>query len=76
MITLGWVDKFDGSFAITMPKQRAASKLPIELASNQISTYAHTVNSAKEAKMLLGEKGVSELYTDFLRPLYSENSAP
>ena len=66
---LAWVDKFNAPVAVTMPKSRAESTLPIELAERNIPTYVHTVNSVKESEKYLTTFGVSEIYTDFLQPL-------
>ena len=63
---LKWADEFHGPFAITMPKTRAESNLPKQLAEKNISTYVHTVNSAEEADFFLDNFGVTEIYTDFL----------
>ncbi len=66
---LRWIDNFDGSFAVTMPEKRAETALPTALAKKNISTYVHTVNNAGKAKRFITEKGVTEIYTDFLPPL-------
>ena len=65
---LAWVDKFDGPFAITMPKDRAASDLPKKLAEKGIPTYVHTVNTSEEAHKFINDFSVTEIYTDFLPP--------
>ena len=63
-----WADQFNGPFAITMPKDRAASDLPRRLAEKNIPTYVHTVNTVEELNKFVKEFGVTEIYTDFLRP--------
>ncbi len=63
---LNWIDKFEGSFAITMPKDYAKTKLPRELSKKKIPSYVHTVNEAKEKDYFLNQQLVSEIYTDFL----------
>ena len=65
---LAWVDKFDGPFAITMPKNRGTSDLPRKLATKHIPTYVHTINSLEEKNRLVSNFGVTEIYTDFLYP--------
>ena len=65
---LDWVDKFDGPFAITMPKSRGTSNLPRKLASKDIPTYVHTINTVEEMNTLVKKFEVTEIYTDFLRP--------
>lgn len=65
---LKWVDKFKGSFAITMPKNRASSNLARELAKKHIPTYVHTINTLEERNKFINEFGVTEIYTDFLLP--------
>lgn len=65
---LAWVDKFDGPFAITMPKNRGISDLPKNLATKHIPTYVHTINSLEEKNRLVNTFGVTEIYTDFLHP--------
>ena len=65
---LHWTEKFDGLFAITMPKNRATSDLPRRLAERRIPTYVHTVNTVEEAHKFINDFGVMEIYTDFLRP--------
>ena len=65
---LAWADKFDGPFAVTMPKNRAKSDLPRKLAEKRIPTYVHTVNTLEEANEFVNDFGVTEIYTDFLRP--------
>jgi phosphoglycerol transferase len=65
---LNWVDKFKGPFAITMPKERANSPLPVMLAKKHVPTYVHTINNREHANIYLNSLGVTELYTDFLAP--------
>jgi len=69
---LAWVDKFDGPFAITMPKNRGISDLPKNLATKHIPTYVHTINSLEEKNRLVNTFGVTEIYTDFLHPKKSD----
>jgi len=65
---LNWAEKFDGSFAVTMPKSRASTSLQEQLFARRIPTYVHTVNDRSEAKELMEKHGVSEIYTDFIKP--------
>ena len=65
---LDWVEKFHAPIAVTMPKSRAESDLPKELAVRKIPTYVHTVNTTQDAEKYITILGVSELYTDFLQP--------
>jgi len=65
---LYWTDRFNGSFAITMTKNRATSDLPKRLAEKNIPTYVHTVNTLEEMNKFVNDFGVREIYTDFLRP--------
>lgn len=65
---LRWVEKFTHPFAVTMPKRRAVTDLPMELAARGVPTYVHTINKPQEAKKYLQEQRVSEVYTDFLPP--------
>ena len=65
---LAWTDKFNGPFAITMPKDRAISDLPKKLADKHIPTYVHTINTLEETNKFVNDFGVREIYTDFLRP--------
>jgi glycerophosphoryl diester phosphodiesterase len=60
--------QFDGSFAITMPKDRAKSSLPTRLGQMGIPTYAHTINALDEESELKKVYNVTEIYTDFLEP--------
>lgn len=63
-----WALKFDGPFAITMPKSRAKTQLPRHLAAIEIPTYVHTINSEEDANQFINEYGIKEIYTDFLPP--------
>jgi len=65
---LDWVDKLDGPFAITMPKNRGTSNLPRKLASKYIPTYVHTINTVEEMNKFAKDFDVTEIYTDFLHP--------
>ncbi len=60
------VSKFKGPIAVTMPKIRAMSTLPRELAKKNIPTYVHTVNSIDEMNKFITHSGVTEIYTDFI----------
>jgi glycerophosphoryl diester phosphodiesterase len=64
---LGWVKKFQGPLAITMPEGRAGSELPKELQKLNIPTYVHTINSIKKLEKY-SANGITEIYTDFLQP--------
>ena len=63
---LKWVDKFNGPFAITMPKERAKTDLPSKLAEKRIPSYVHTVNTKEEADNFLKKYKITDIYTDFL----------
>ncbi len=63
---LAWVSKFNGSFAVTMSKRRAATLLPKYLQEQGVPSYVHTVNSKDEKDKFLNNFNVSEIYTDFL----------
>ncbi|MCP4651960.1 MAG: sulfatase-like hydrolase/transferase [Candidatus Omnitrophica bacterium] len=69
---LRWVDEFSSPFAITMPKARAETTLPKNLSRKNIPTYVHTINSQEEKNKFINEFGISEIYTDFLRPKITE----
>ena len=60
------VHMLSGPVAITMPRHRADSNLPMELNLLGIPTYVHTINSAEESHRYRTEQGVTEIYTDFL----------
>ena len=62
---LAWAKKFEGPFAITMPKHRADSELPRALGALNIPSYVHTVNDTQEY-MRYRSNGITEIYTDFL----------
>ncbi len=64
---LNFIEQFNGSFAITMPKGRARSSLPRTLAKMNISSYTHTIN-LKEEEMLFRRNNITEIYTDTLNP--------
>ncbi len=63
-----WVGEWDGAIAVTMPKSRAQSALPKALKSRGIPTYVHTVNAIQEMEQFIDGFGVTEIYTDFLKP--------
>jgi glycerophosphoryl diester phosphodiesterase len=63
---LEWSDKFNGPFAITMPKGRAVSDLPRKLADKHIPTYVHTINTLEQMNEFINDFGITEIYTDFL----------
>ncbi len=63
-----WVGKWDGAFAVTMPKTRARSPLPGALNTRGIATYVHTVNKVREMEQFIDDFGITEIYTDFLSP--------
>lgn len=65
---LEWAEQFDGSFAITMPKERAESKLPYMLTTRQIPSYVHTINDQDLYARFTASYKVTEIYTDFLSP--------
>ncbi len=65
---LNWVERFRGPIAITMPKERAESTLPMELKKRGIPTYVHTVNTGEELESFVAKFGITEIYTDFLQP--------
>jgi len=65
---LEWVDRFKGPFAVTIPKSRGASNLPMRLAKKDITTYVLTVNTVEEANNFKYEYYVTEIYTDHLFP--------
>lgn len=67
-LVLAWAGKWTPPFAITMPKERAQSGLPLLLRSKGIPTYVHTVNSVAEMNRFIEELDVTEIYTDFLIP--------
>ncbi|SHD76238.1 hypothetical protein [Schnuerera ultunensis] len=51
-------------FAITMPKDRGYSSLPMKLKKIDVFTYVHTINELYVFEELY-ENGVSGIYTDF-----------
>ena len=65
---LEWSDTFKGPFAITMSKDRATSDLPRKLAEKNIPTYVHTINTLEQMNAFVNDFGITEIYTDFLRP--------
>ncbi len=66
-MVLRWTDFFDGSFAVTMPGERADAFLPSELKRRGVPTYVHTINDP-EVMARYFKAGVSEIYTDSLAP--------
>ncbi|WED22217.1 hypothetical protein L3Q72_02080 [Vibrio sp. JC009] len=62
------IKDFYGNIAITMPKERAITDLPLKLKKLGIPTYVHTVNNEGEMVMFMEEKHISEIYTDYLIP--------
>lgn len=66
---LDWTDRFYGSFAVTMPIHKAKGGLAKILTKKNIPTYTHTVNKDKNYNILVDKFGVSEIYTDFIKPL-------
>lgn len=65
---LDWVNKFDESVAITMPKEKANTDLPQQISEFGNSTYVHTINSLNEKNNFINNQGISEIYTDYLLP--------
>lgn len=65
---LKWIETFCGPIAVTMPRNRAESSLPTELAKMGIPTYVHTINRAVELEKFVKVFGVTEIYTDTLDP--------
>jgi phosphoglycerol transferase len=65
---LDWMQEFSDNIAVTMPRARAESDLPIQLRARSIPTYVHTINSVEEEAKYINEFEVTELYTDFLQP--------
>ena len=63
---LDWVKTFEHPFAVTMPKQRTVTSLPLKLQEEGIATYVHTVNSNQEKKNFFNKHHITEIYTDFL----------
>ena len=62
------VEKFHGSFAITMPLERAQTGLGKHLLDKNTPTYTHTINSELKRKNYFEEYSILEIYTDFLIP--------
>ena len=54
-------------FAITMPKVRAQSKLPILLKDNKIRSYVHTINSMKEYFVYKTNFKIDQIYSDWIK---------
>jgi glycerophosphoryl diester phosphodiesterase len=65
---LGWVEKFEGPFAVTMSMAKAQTALPERLSELGIPTYVHTVNRQGVARRFREKYKVTEIYTDFLHP--------
>lgn len=58
----------EGPIAITMPsKPHGKTRLPQLIKEMNMPTYVHTINSEQELRYFQ-EKGVTEIYTDFLPP--------
>ncbi len=53
-------------FAITMPKDRAQSELPLLLKNEKIKTYVHTINSIKEYFIYVSHYKIDQIYSDFI----------
>ncbi len=53
-------------FAITMPKDRAQSGLPLLLKNEKIKTYVHTINSMKEYFIYDSHYKIDQIYSDFI----------
>ena len=64
-----WVDTFRGAVAVTMPLNRGVSNLPKALGKIAIPTYVHTINAPEKMTQLFDDFKVTEIYTDYLRPL-------
>ncbi|MBL7053842.1 sulfatase-like hydrolase/transferase [Patescibacteria group bacterium] len=62
------IRRFYGSFAITMPVDRAKTDLPLKLKEREIPTYVHTINLMDEKINFTKNYHVTEIYTDFLTP--------
>jgi len=54
-------------FAITMPKDRAQSELPLLLKKNKIKSYVHTINSMKEYFFYTNHFKVDQIYSDWIK---------
>tara|TARA_B100001540_G_scaffold100155_1_gene90119 strand:- start:1261 stop:2106 length:846 start_codon:yes stop_codon:yes gene_type:complete len=53
-------------YAITMPKIRAQSELPVLLKENRIKSYVHTVNSMKEYFIYKDYFKIDQIYSDWI----------
>lgn len=67
-IVVDQIKKQGNISAVTMPLERAQSRLPTELKQLDIPTYTHTINDPARAKTLLEEYNITEIYTDTLLP--------
>ncbi len=54
-------------FAVTMPKNRAQSELPIYLKKNKIKSYVHTINSEKEYFLYTKYFKIDQIYSDWIK---------
>ena len=55
-------------FAVTMTQEHAEQGLAWEIAKLGIPTYVHTLNQDERRVYFQEQKGVTEIYTDFLSP--------
>jgi hypothetical protein len=60
------IKDFSGKIAITMPRKRAKTNLPCELARLNIPSYVHTINSSEETSLYIEKMCITEIYTDFM----------
>ena len=54
-------------FAVTMPKNRAQSELPVYLKKNKIKSYVHTINSEKEYFFYTKYFKIGQIYSDWIK---------
>ena len=58
---------FQGPIAITMTTSKTDTELPSDLNKLWVPSYTHTINNIDKARYYM-EKGITEIYTDFLLP--------
>ncbi len=61
-----YIKKMD-LFAVTMPKERAQSELPILLKKNKVKSFVHTINSMKEYFIYLNHFKIDQIYSDWIK---------
>ena len=62
------VQEMSPPMAVAMPVFKTETELPAKIRRLGVPVFVHTINDAETYEKLVKEVGVSEIYTDFLRP--------